>query len=124
MSQLSRVAHHWSTMMVLMVVMEAMAVIHCPMVIVDHSRVNVVVGTVVLPNHYVLRLADRHDCDHLVVIVVIAHDMTRDDQVSCPLIGEASQGLAQGLDPHQLIQMRRAHASRLTYEIFTKVIID
>jgi hypothetical protein len=99
MSQLSRVAHRWSTVMVLMVVMEAMAVIHCPMVIVDHSRVDVVVGTVVLPNRYALRLddrqaTDRHDRDPLVVIVVVAHDMTSDDQVSHPIIGEAAQGLA------------------------------
>jgi hypothetical protein len=81
------------------------------------------------PNHYVLRLddrqaANRHDCDHLVVIVVIAHDMTIDDQVNRPIIGEAVQGLAQGLDPRQPIRMKRAHASRLTYKIFTKVIID
>jgi len=71
--------------------MEAMAVIHRPMVIVDHSRVDVVVGTVVPPNHYILRLDDR---DPLVVIVVVAHDMTSDDQVSRPIVGEAAQGLA------------------------------
>jgi len=111
MSRLSRVAHHWSTVMVLMVVMEAMAVIHRPMVIVDHSRVDVVVGTVVPPNHYILRLDDRqaancHDHDPLVVIVVVAHDMTSDDQVSCPIVGEAAQGLARGLDPHQPIRMK------------------
>jgi hypothetical protein len=85
-----------------------MAVTHCPMVIVNHSRVDVVVGTVVLPNHYVLRLddrqaANRHDRDHLVVIVVVAHDMTIDDQVNCPIAGEAVQGLARGLDPRQPI---------------------
>ena len=111
MSQLSWVAHHWSTVMVLMVVMEAMAVIHRPMVIVDHSRVDVVVGTVVPPNHYILRLddwqaANCHDHDPLVVIVVVAHDMTSDDQVSCPIVGEAAQGLARGLDPHQPIRMK------------------
>jgi len=91
--------------------MEAMAVIHCPMVIVDHSRVDVVVSTVVPPNHYVLRLnnwqaTDRHDRDPLVIIVVVAHDMTSDDQVSCPIVGEAAQGLARGLDPHQPIRMK------------------
>jgi len=85
--------------MVLMVVMEAMAVIHHPMVIVDHGRVDVVVGTVVPPNHYVLRLddrqaANRHNHDLLVVIVVVAHDMTSDDQVGCPIVCEAAQGLA------------------------------
>jgi hypothetical protein len=47
MSQRSRVAHHWSTVMDLMVVMEVVAVAHRPMVIVDHNRVDVVVGTVV-----------------------------------------------------------------------------
>ena len=47
MSHLSWVAHHWSTVMVLMVVTEVMAVTHRPMVIVDHNRVDVVVGTVV-----------------------------------------------------------------------------
>jgi hypothetical protein len=115
--------------MVLMVVMEAMAVIHRPMVIVDHSRVDIVVGTVVPPNHYVLRLndrqaADHHDRDPLVIIVVVVHDMTSDDKVSHPIIGKAAQGLARGLDPHQPIRMKRAHASRLTYKVFTKVIID
>jgi hypothetical protein len=97
--------------MVLMVVTEAMAVTHRPMVIVDHSQVDVVVGTVVLHNCYVLRVddrqaADRHDCDHLVVIIVVAHDMTIDNQVDRPIVGEAAQGLARGLDPHQLIQMK------------------
>jgi len=81
------------------------------------------------PNHYILRLDDRqaancHDHDPLVVIVVVAHDMTSDDQVSRPIVGEATQGLARGLNPHQPIQIKQAHASRLTYEIFTKVIID
>jgi len=101
-------------------------VTHRPMVIVNHSRVDVVVGTVVPPNHYVLRLNDRQvtDRDHLVVIVVIAHNMTRDDQVSRPIAGKVAHGLARGLDPHQPIRMRRAHASQLTYKIFTKVIID
>ena len=85
--------------MVLMVVTEVMAVTHCPMVIVDHSQVDVVVSTVVPHNHYVLRLndrqaADRHDRDHLVVIVVVAHDITIDDQVGHPIVGEATQGLA------------------------------
>jgi hypothetical protein len=50
--------------------------------------------------------------------------MTMDDQIDHPLIGEAGQGLAQGLDPRQLTRMKRAHASRPTYEIFTKVIIN
>jgi hypothetical protein len=50
--------------------------------------------------------------------------MTIDDQIDRPIIGEAGQGLARGLDPHQLTRMKRAHASRPTYEIFTKVIID
>ena len=82
-----------------MVVTETMAVTHRPMVIVDHSRVDVVVGTVVPPNHYVLRLddrqaADRHDHDHLVVIVVVAHNMMRDNQVSRPIAGEVTHGLA------------------------------
>jgi hypothetical protein len=91
MSQLSRVAHHWNTVMVLMVVTEAMAVTHHPMVMV--------VGTVVLQDHYNLRLDDRqatdhHDCDHLVVIIVVAHDMTIDDQIDHPIIGKAVQGLA------------------------------
>ena len=98
MSQLSQVAHHWSTMMVLMVVMEAMAVTHHPMVMVDHSRVDIVVGTVVLQDCYDLRLDDRqatdhHDHDHLVVIVVIAHDMMINDQINCPIVSEAIQGL-------------------------------
>jgi hypothetical protein len=129
MSQLSRVAHHWSTVMVLMVVMEAMAVAHRPMVIVDHSQVDIAVSTVVPHNRYILRLddrqaADRHDRDPLVVIVVVAHDMTRDDQVGRPLVGEAGQGLAQELDHHQPIRMKQAHASRHTYKIFTKVIIN
>jgi hypothetical protein len=97
--------------MLLMVVMEAMAVTHHPTVIVDHSQVDVVVGTVVPYSRYVLRLddrqaADRHDRDHLVVIVVVAHNMTRDDQVGRPIVGEAVQGLARGLDPHQPIRMR------------------
>jgi len=34
-------------MMDLMVVTEVVAVTHCPMVIVDHNRVDIVVGTVV-----------------------------------------------------------------------------
>jgi len=80
-------------------------------------------------NHYVLRLDDRqvagrHDCDHLAVIVIVAHDMTIDDQVDRPIVGEVAQGLARGLDPHQFIRMKRAHASQLTYKIFTKVIIN
>jgi hypothetical protein len=50
--------------------------------------------------------------------------MTIDDQIDHPIVGEAGQGLARGLDPRQLTQMKRAHASRPTYEIFTKVIID
>jgi hypothetical protein len=79
--------------MVLMVVTE-MAVTHRPMVIVDHSRVDIVVSTVVPPNCYILRLADCHDRDHLVVIVVVAHDMMIDDQVGRPIVGEATQGLA------------------------------
>ena len=108
MSQLSRVSHHWSTVMVLMVVMEAMAVTHHPMVIVNHSRVDIVVGTVVPQDHYDLRLdnqqaANHHDCDHLVIIVVVARDMAIDDQVDHPIVGEAAQGLARGLDPCQLI---------------------
>jgi len=99
MSQLSRVAHHWSTVMVLMVVTEVMAVTHCPMVIVNHSRVDIVVSTVVPQDRYDLRLddwqaANHHDRDHLVVIVVVAHNMTIDDQVDCPIVGKASQGLA------------------------------
>ena len=48
MNQRSRVAHHWSTVMDLMVVMEVVAVTHHPMVIVNHNQVDVVVGTVVL----------------------------------------------------------------------------
>jgi len=99
MSQLSRVAHHWNTVMVLMVVTEAMAVTHHPMVMVNHSRVYVVVGTVVLQDRYNLRLdnqqaTNHHDRDHLVVIVVVAHDMTIDDQIDHPIIGKAVQGLA------------------------------
>jgi len=47
-----------------------------------------------------------------------------DDQIDRPIVGEASQGLARGLDPRQLTQMKQAHASRPTYEIFTKVIIN
>ena len=50
--------------------------------------------------------------------------MMIDNQINHPIVGEAVQGLAQGLDPCQLTQMKRAHASRLTYEIFTKVIIN
>jgi len=112
-----------------LVVMEVMAVTHRPMVIVDHSRVDIVVGTVVPQDHYNLRLDDQqaanhHDRDHLVVIVVIAHNMTIDDQVDCPIVGEAAQGLTRGLDPCQLIRMKQAHTSRLTYEIFTKAIIS
>jgi hypothetical protein len=42
-----RVAHHWSTVMDLMVVMEVVAVNHHPMVIVDHDQVDIAVGTVV-----------------------------------------------------------------------------
>ena len=49
--------------------------------------------------------------------------MTIDDQIDCPIVGEAGQGLARGLDPRQLTRMKRAHASRPTYKIFTKVII-
>jgi hypothetical protein len=50
-------------------------------------------------SRYVLRLddrqaADHHDHDHLVVIVVVAHDMTRDNQASRPIVGKATQGLA------------------------------
>ena len=98
MSQLSRVAHHWNTV-ILMVVTEAMAVTHHPMVMVNHSRVYVVVGTVVLQDCYNLRLDDRqatnhHNRDHLVMIVVVAHDMTIDDQIDHPIIGKAVQGLA------------------------------
>jgi len=48
MNQWSQVAHHWSTVMDLMVVMEVVAVNHHPMVIVDHDRVDVAVSTVVL----------------------------------------------------------------------------
>jgi len=47
-----------------------------------------------------------------------------DDQIDHCIVGEAGQGLAQGLDPCQLTQMKRAHASWPTYEIFTKVIIN
>ena len=91
--------------------MEVVAVNHHPMVIVDHDRVDVAVGTVVPRDRQDLKLddrraADRHDRDQLVVIVVIAHDMMRDDQVGRPLVGKAGQGLAQGLDPHQLIRMK------------------
>ena len=47
MNQRSRVAHHWSTVMDLTVVMEVVAVNHPLMVIVDHDRVDIAVGTVV-----------------------------------------------------------------------------
>jgi hypothetical protein len=47
-----------------------------------------------------------------------------DDQIDRPIVGEAGQGLARGLDPRQLTQMKQAHTSQPTYEIFTKVIID
>jgi hypothetical protein len=50
--------------------------------------------------------------------------MTIDDQIDHPIVGKAGQGLAQGLDPRQLTQMKQAHTSLPTYEIFTKVIIN
>jgi len=50
--------------------------------------------------------------------------MTIDDQIGRPIVGEAGQGLARGLDPRQLTQMKQAHASRPIYETFTKIIID
>ena len=85
--------------MVLMVVTEVMAVTHHLMVIVDHNQVDVVVGTVVPQDRYNLRLddrqaADHHDHNHLVVIVVIAHNMMINDQINRPIVGEAIQGLA------------------------------
>jgi hypothetical protein len=70
-----------------------MAVIHRPMVIINHSQVDVVVSTIVPQGHYDLILNDRHDLNHPVVIVVVAHDMTIDDQVDHPIIGKAVQGL-------------------------------
>jgi hypothetical protein len=75
-----------------------MAVIHCPMVMSSHNRVGTVVDTVVLRVCYDLKLDDRqatdhHDHDHLVIIVVVIPDTTKDDQINHPVVGKADQGL-------------------------------
>ena len=94
-----------------MAVMEAVAAIHCLMVMIDHSWVDTVVTCV----HWDLRLDDWqatncHDWDNPVAIIAIAHDMTIDNQTDHLIVGEADQGLTWGLDPLQITWLKSTHA--------------
>jgi len=107
----SRVAHLKNTIMVLMVVMEAVAAIHCLMVMIDHNWVDTAVDTVVTHVHWDLRIdnqqaTNHHDQDSQVAIIVIVLNTLVDNQTDHLIIGEASQGLARGLVPLLITQQR------------------
>ena len=98
-----------------MVVTEVVAAIHHLMVMIDCSWVDAVVNTVVMCVHWDLSLDDQqatncHDWDNQVVIVVVVHDITTDDQTDCLIVGEADQGLTWGLGPPQITWLKSAHA--------------
>ena len=82
----------------------AVEAIHHLMVMINRSRVDAVADIVVTRVHWDLSLNNRqatnhHDQDNQVVIIVVAHDMMRDDQTDRLIVGEVNQGLARGLGP-------------------------